>query len=99
MATQTSSANGKGPAPTVVQYDRFIETQLGKARSQVRNVDVAGELMALLAGTLAYFQAVTLVDHWIIPGGLGLAGRFFFLAAFLAAAGYYFVRQIAPLLL
>src|SRR6185295_11765886 len=99
MATQTPSANGQEPAGTVVEYDRFIERQLRITRSQVRNVDVAGELLVLSAGTLAYFFAATLVDHWIMPGGLGTFGRFSSLAVFLAGAGYYFVRYIAPLLL
>src|SRR6266404_2240834 len=101
MATQTrtSSPGGKGPSGEIVGYGRFIEMQLRKTRSQVRAVDIAGELMILAAGTLAYFFAVALVDHWIIPGGLGFLGRLLFLAVYLAGAGAYFVRQVAPLLL
>src|SRR5437867_1973341 len=83
MATQTrtSSPGGKGPSGEIVGYDRFIDMQLRKTRSQVRTV------------------AIALVDHWIIPGGLGFLGRLLFLAVFLAGAGTYFVRQVAPLLL
>lgn len=83
----------------VVDYEQFIDNQLRKTRSHVRGVDVAGSLMTLAAGTLAYFFLAGIVDHWIISGGLGFAGRLIFLAIYAAAALYYVLAQVLPLLL
>jgi hypothetical protein len=37
------------------------------------------------------------VDHWLVPGGLGIYGRLALLAAFLIAASWFLARHIAPL--
>ena len=55
--------------------------------------------MTLAAGGLLYFLAVSLVDHWLIPGGLGIGGRVFFFVLFLLAAAWYIARRLAPLVI
>lgn len=92
-APDLKAANGK-----LVGYDDFIENQLRKTRSHVRGVDFAVSLMALVAGTMAYFLLAALVDHWLITGGLGFWGRFSLGAVYLAAATYWVATRIVPLL-
>lgn len=96
-SSRSSDSNGLGAK--VVEYDRYIETQLHRTRRQVKGVDLAGSLLLLVVASLAYLMAVALVDHWVASGGLGFAGR---LAAFaLLAAGVlaFAVLRLAPLML
>ena len=41
----------------------------------MKGVDVAGGLLVLAVGTVAYLLAVAVMDHWVIAGGLGFWGR------------------------
>lgn len=87
-------ANGK-----LVEYEEFIESQLRKTRSHVWSVELAGALMLLAAGTLGYFFVAGLVDHWVVPGGLGFWGRLTALFVFLVLVAVFLARQVLPLLL
>jgi hypothetical protein len=103
MATGTAQRGPKPASSTAdgrwIEYDEFIDKQLRKARGQVKGVELAGSLMALAAGGLLYFLAVSLVDHWLVPGGLGIGGRVLFFAVFLFAAAWYIARRLAPLVI
>jgi hypothetical protein len=81
----------------LVEYEEFIESQLRKTRSQVRSVDIAGNMMLLLAATLAYLLVVAMFDHWIVRGGLGVWGRLTFLAVYVVAVAYLLFSQVLPL--
>ncbi len=93
------SAAKRGDSGKFIEYDRFIDTTLRKTRRQVRNVDIAGSLLLLAAGTLAYFFLVALADHWVIPGGLGTTLRYSLLTIYLVGAAAYGWRSILPLLI
>ena len=47
-------------------------------RRRVRTVDLAFGLTTFAAAMLAYLFVFTQVDHWVVSGGLGFWGRFFF---------------------
>ena len=107
MATVSDGTETAPPSPPprsargdveFVQYERFIDAQLRKTRLQVKGVDFATSLLTLLVGSLAYLFLVALVDHWMIKGGLGFAGRLVFLLGFLAGAGAYCALALWPLL-
>lgn len=83
----------------LAERERFIERQLRKTRSQLRGVELTSRFMLLGAAALAYFLAVAVVDHWLVPGGLSIWGRLACLAVFLLAAAGYATRQLAPVLL
>ena len=55
--------------------ETFIDSRLRRTRRQVKSVDIAGGLMVLAAGTLAYLLTVAVLDHWVIAGGLGFWTR------------------------
>ena len=82
----------------LVEFDEFIDAQLGKTRSHVRSVDVASSLMLLTAGTLGYLLLAAMFDHWIVSGGLGFWGRISFLAVYVVGAVAFLVTQVLPLL-
>ncbi len=104
MATGTVN-RGPTPKPSPksngqwVEYDEFIDTQIRKARSQVKGVELAGALLTFLAGTILYLLGVALIDHWMFKGGLGFGGRVFFFAGFLVGAAWFVVRYLAPLVI
>jgi hypothetical protein len=87
------------PNGKLVEYDEFIEAQLRKTRSHVRFVDLACDLMVLAAGVLGFFLLAGLIDHWIVPGGLGFWGRLLLLIGLVVVVACYLVRQVLPLLL
>lgn len=95
---QPSTAGKRSDSGKFVEYDRFIDSTLRKTRQQVRNVDIAGGVMLLGAGTLVFFLLVALVDHWVVPGGLGVAMRWTALGVYLAGAAVYCWRSLVPLL-
>ena len=104
MATGTAPRSPQATPPKKtpdgrwLEYDRFIDKQLRKARGQVKGVELAGALMLLMAGTLLFFLLVSLVDHWLFTGGLSFWGRLFFFAVFVGGGIWYVVRRLAPLL-
>ncbi len=78
--------------------ETFIEDRIQRTRREVMGLDLAAGLITLAAGVLAYLLAIAVVDHWLIPGGLGFAGRLLLFAGLIGAAGYYFARGIFPAL-
>jgi hypothetical protein len=89
MATITNppGESSVGPAAAVHEppaYERYIETQLRRARRQVRAVDLASNLLALTAVLFGYVLVLLVADHWLVPGGLPAWIR---LLVWLAAVG------------
>ena len=82
----------------MVEYDRYIATQIQRTRRQVKGVELASTLLILATGLLAYGFLVALIDSWVLTGGMGTWGR---LAAFIilvAGAGSYTAWRVLPLL-
>ena len=102
MATASGTPEARAPLSTtsgvkLVEYDKYIEGQLRKTRRQVRTVDVSSAMLILIAGTLAYLFAFTLVDHWAVTGGLGFAGRTLAWVLFLTGAIAWTGAALLPL--
>ena len=85
------------PQPT--ESERFIDRRLRQTRRQVKRVDVWAGLIALAAGALTYLLAAAILDHWLIPGGLGFAGRLILFLILVLAAGLYVVVYLGPRLI
>ncbi len=103
MASGTSGIASPSPRPNsgakLVEYARFIDAQILKTRSHVRLIDVAGAMMTLAAGTIVFFLAAVLIDHWVVAGGLGFWSRLGLFLAGVAGAGYYCATRLLPLLI
>jgi len=75
----------------------LIERRIRQTRRQIKSVDFWIGLVALAAGTLAYLMVAALVDHWLVPGGLGFFGRLFLFAILVIAGGAYLAVRLVPL--
>ncbi|MEO8498657.1 MAG: hypothetical protein ABI614_26650, partial [Planctomycetota bacterium] len=93
----TGTAKPIQPAASSMDAERFIEQQLAKTRFQVRVVDLASSLMALVAAILAYTFVLAVVDHWIMP--LAWWSRWLACLGLLGATGYYVAVVVVPLML
>jgi hypothetical protein len=105
-ARKTNSATldpvrGPAPRPTgrVVEYQTYIDGQLKKTRSRVKWVDFWTSATTLGIGVLAYLLVAALIDHWIVPGGLGFYGRVILLVGLLAGIGVHLALNFLPHLL
>ncbi|MDA1054584.1 MAG: hypothetical protein O3C40_29485 [Planctomycetota bacterium] len=93
----TGTAKPTRPATTSIDAERFIEQQLTKTRLQVRVVDLASSLMALVAAVLAYTLVLAVVDHWVMP--LAWWGRWLACISLLGGVGYYVALVVVPLMM
>jgi hypothetical protein len=87
------------PVPPPSECEIVIDQQLQRTRRQVKGVDIAGGLIALAIGILAYLLVAAMIDHWLIVGGLGFWGRLVLWLLLVVAAGAYFVGRVLPPLL
>ncbi|HTM53271.1 MAG TPA: hypothetical protein VL175_04555, partial [Pirellulales bacterium] len=99
MASDSQQLRTPAAGATLVEYEQFIEAQLRKTRGHVRSVDLAGTMMTIAAGTLTYFLITALIDHWVVPRGLGFWGRLLLFLLYLGGLGVYLARNVIPLLL
>ena len=81
-----------------VEYDHFIDRHVSRTRNAVRMVDLAHAGLLLLAATVAFLLTVSIVEHWLIPGGLGTFGRGTLFLLWVGGLGYFLVRHVFPLL-
>jgi len=99
MSTQTPVADRPQPDPAAEPPDpleRFIDQRLDRARRQVKGVDLAAGLMTLAVGVLVYTLLVSVLDHWVVYGGLGVWGRLLAFGLLLAGAGWFAARAVFP---
>ena len=105
MATGTAQHGSPQPHPVrdtrrngrVVEYQQYIDAQLGRTRRRVKWVDLWTALTTLAVGFTAYLLLAAVIDHWIVPGGLGTAGRWLLLVGLLAGVAVHLVVGIGPL--
>ena len=84
-----------GDAP---EHDDYIVEQLSRTQTYVKAVDLSVGLLKLFVVGLAYLLLVSILDHWVIHGGLGFWGRMIAFAGLLAGAAVYLVRAVVPYL-
>ncbi|HWB08431.1 MAG TPA: hypothetical protein VG826_04375 [Pirellulales bacterium] len=81
----------------VIAYDRYIETQLHRTRRQVKGVDFSTSMMLLVVTSLVYLMLVALLDHWVVKGGLSVAGRVAAFGVLAAGAAAFALFKLLPL--
>jgi hypothetical protein len=79
------------------QPSDFIDEQIGKTRAYVKTVDIAHGLLVLATGVVAYLLVMALIDHWLVPGGLGTWGRSLAFLIVVGGASWHLVRTLVPL--
>jgi hypothetical protein len=99
---ETSPAR-QGPADPfgsqAIAYDRYIETQLHRTRRQVKGVDFSTSTIVLVVASLIYLMLVALLDHWVVKGGLSVAGRVVAFSILAAGAAAFACLKLLPLAL
>ncbi len=93
----TGTAKPIQPATSLADAELFIDQQLAKTRFQVRVVDLASSLMALVAVMLVYTLVLAMVDHWILP--LAWWGRWLACISLVGGVGYYLAIVVVPLMM
>lgn len=100
MATGTAETT---PIPPPIQsspsarFERYIEQQLDKTRSQVKLVDFFSSLLTLAVGVLGFLLVTALVDAWVFD--LGIVGRALALVALVGGTGWFVTSRVLPLVL
>ncbi|MFV2066288.1 MAG: hypothetical protein ACC645_04860 [Pirellulales bacterium] len=90
-------APGTGSAK-LVEYDQYIDKQIRRTRQHVKAIDIAGAIMMLSGGICALLLLAAVLDHWVITGGLGIAGRTAVLLVLIVSSMRFFARRLLPLL-
>jgi hypothetical protein len=84
--------------PVLVDSEGYIDQQIRRTRRSLKLLDLAAGSITLLIGLLAFVLVGALIDHWIVPGGLGFGGRAALFGLMLAGVAWYGWRQFVPLL-
>ena len=71
----------------------FIDRQLIRTPRSLKLLDASRSLLTLLLGVLMFLLAAAVVDHWLVPGGLGHVGQHH--PVFCAGGGRAVVRSPA----
>lgn len=99
MATAANPQPPRHSDGQFVKYDQYIEQQVGKARSQVKSVELFSELLLLSVGVLMYLLVFVLLDHWVFASGLGMFGRTLALLGLLGGLGAVVWFRLLPVLM
>ena len=78
------------------ECETVIQKRLQKTQRHVKGTDIAGGLIILAIGVLAYLLVTSAMDHWLVVGGLGFWGRFWLSLLFWGAAAVYVVYRLLP---
>jgi hypothetical protein len=83
--------------PALVDSEQFIDDHIRRTQRGLKLVDLAAGLLTLAVGLLAFLLAAAVIDHWIVPGGLGPWGRGGLFALLMAGLAWFAWRQFVPL--
>jgi hypothetical protein len=92
---EPSSSSSLPAAPRA--EERLVDEQLRLTRRSLKFVDFASGLITLVIGVLAYLLCVSVLEHWVIPGGWGTSGRIMLFVTLLAGIAWYSWRTFWPL--
>jgi len=101
MAGNSSVSTMPTPLPPTVgapasRYESFIDQRLSQTRRQVKAADIASALVALAVALLIYLFVATLLDHWLVRGGLGFWARLLLWLGLLGLTGAHVVCKLLP---
>lgn len=93
-----SSSPSQAATPTV-GYDEFVDKRIAKTRAAVKTADLATGAVVLLAWLLVVLLVAAMADHWLVHGGLGVAGRAAIFGIGAVGALLYIGTRLGPTLL
>ncbi|MFG0333985.1 MAG: hypothetical protein ACF8TS_11535, partial [Maioricimonas sp. JB049] len=77
-----------------VDFDEFVEYQLRKTRTEIKQTDVLTGLVGMAVVVLGYLLVFVLLDQWVIAGGFSPRVRILMLSALVLAVGVWMVRRL-----
>jgi hypothetical protein len=83
--------------PVLVDSEHYIDDQIQRTRRALKLVDLGAGLLTLAIGLLAFLFVSSMLDQWVIPGGLGDIGRGALFAVLVVGILWYGWRQFVPL--
>src|SRR5687768_9730653 len=75
MSTATESPTTAEAARKYLNFDEFIDYQLGKTQSRIKSTDLLTAAVAVGAIVIGYLLLFVVLDQWIVPGGLSFTAR------------------------
>lgn len=96
-ASAVSSAVEALPADGVVPCGRYIESELRRARRQLKLLDLACGVMSMAVAALAFLMLAAAADHWLFPGGLNVVGRAIAFSLLVLGAAVFVGWRLFPL--
>jgi hypothetical protein len=82
----------------MVDSEHYIDDHIRRTRRALKLVDFSSGVITLLAALLLFLLGAAVIDHWVVPGGLGTLGRGATFAALVALIAWIAWRQFLPLL-
>ena len=89
MATTTSTGRS-----SYVEFDEYIDFQLQKTRTGIKATDLLTALAGVATLFLGYLLLFVVFDHWVLPGGFSMAGRWLMLGGLAAACTAWLVWKV-----
>lgn len=84
--------------PALLDSEQYIDDHISRTRRALKLADFSAGVIMLVAGVLAFLLVAGVIDHWIIPGGLGSAGRLALFTLLVLGVGWHVWRRFVPLL-
>ncbi|MEM8943741.1 MAG: hypothetical protein AAGD11_01050, partial [Planctomycetota bacterium] len=99
MASVTEKPQPKKPlAASRGSGEELVDRQIGRTRRALKTVDLTAGLITLAIGVLAYLLTMSLLEHWVVPGGWSDGARGSLFAVLLIGCLVYSWRAFWPLL-
>lgn len=92
---EPSSSSSIPAAPRA--EERLVDEQLRQTRRSLKFVDFGSGLITLVIGILAFLLCVSVLEHWVIPGGWGTTGRTMLFVTLLVGIIWYCWQTFWPL--
>lgn len=92
MSSGTAASATPPKEPRVaVRADSPVDRRLRLTQRQVKIGDVCAGLILLAIGVLGYLTLAAVIDHWIVPSGLGVVGRSVLFVGLVATVAAYLI--------
>jgi hypothetical protein len=98
MSTVAPGTPAAPLSPALLDSEHFIDEHIRRTRRTLKLIDLSAGVLTLLVGLLAFLLVAGLIDHWVVPGGLGTLGRNVLFGVLLVGLSWYAWRQFVPLL-
>jgi len=76
----------------------MVDEQIRQTRRSLKLVDLASGLITLVIGILVFLLSVSVLEHWVIPGGWNGLTRGLLFAAMIGGIAWYSWRTFWPLI-